>query len=206
MNLDFLKQACDQRQIKRIAIVDDVFDTPDPEKIDPGSYRGFVKNYNSNKNFRGSISRVIGDLYDDRLPDFDDLDDEDIAPLWTAFWKQSFGGRKMKGQYAQYLKELFKNHGDDVLGMHDTVVGLFSMFRDELNTKVKTYGTQFDPKEVVKAEIIFIDFFLEVNISKEVALKKVMEIVKELTDAARSSKRGINATVVSLDVQPPTRC
>ena len=192
MSVAVLKELCEERNIKKIAMVDDVFDVPVSEGLDRGRYSEFRQRYNDDQDLKQAIAWVSG-TNPQSLLGFDDLDDDQLAPLWKSVWKPQLGGRKLKDDYAQTLRNLFSEHRDGVLGMLDTVVELLSLFRNDLNLKksVTVHGTDYDADEIAKAQIILIDYFLGENLSAAEASKKILEVVANVVRTARQASRPV---------------
>ena len=193
MSVDVLKKICKERKIKRIALVDDVFDTPAPEHLDRPRYTDFRRRYNQDQDLQRAVSWISGMEFVS-LPKFDDLDEENLYPFWKSTWKPQCGGRRLKHEFAKALRELFQTHAHDVLGMLETVIRLRSLFCDDLKTSVTVHGTEFEANDVAKAEIVVIDYFLGHNFTMEQAQEKVLNTVKSVISAARSSHRTVSMT------------
>lgn len=193
MSVAVLKDLCEERNIKKIAMVDDVFDVPAPNRLDRVRYSEFRQRYNSDRNLRQAVAWVSGMTPVVPLPRFDDLDEEELEILWKSTWKPQLGGRKLRANHAQALQDLFQEHDDDVLGMLKMVVELLSLFRDSLERSVTVHGTEtdYDADKIAKAEIVVIDYFLGHNLTKEQTLEKVSEVVTEVVKAARSANRAV---------------
>ena len=191
MEVSELKNICDERGIKRIAMVDDVFDVPDKDYLDRNEYHKFQERYNSDQKLKRTVTWVSG-MNAPELPHFDDLSEEALSPLWRSLWKSRINGRKLNKEHFSALKNLFQNHGHDVLGMLDTVVELLSLFRDHLGKSVTVHGTDFEADEVAKAEIVLVDYFLGQGFDKkEEYLRKSSQVVKDVVAVARSKNRAI---------------
>ena len=188
MSVDVLKEICKEKKIKNIALVDDVFDTPTIEDLDPICYSDFRQRYNGDQDFKNAVTRVSGTKILS-LPRFEKLGEEELDPFWKSTWKPQCGGQRLKGEFAQALRDLFQAHAHDVLGMLDTVVRLRSLFCDELNISVTVHGTGFDANDVAKADIVVIDYFLGHNLTHEEARELALTAVKEVVDAARKARR-----------------
>ena len=196
MSVAVLKEICNERKIKSIALVDDVFDTPAIEYLDRICYSEFRQRYNEDQNLKNAVNWVSGTNIQ-RLPSFEDLDEEQLSPFWKSTWKPQCGGRRLKGEFAKALRDLFQAHAHDVLGMLETVVRLRSLFCDELNISVTVHGTGFDANDVAKADIVVIDYFLEHNLTKDEAREKALIAVNEVVNAARESRRMPSFLLVS---------
>ena len=190
MSLDDLKNICHKREIKKIAIVDDVFDVPTPDGLNRVNYAKFRQNYNTNNKLRRSVTWVSGEDLED-LPGFDNLHENELAPLWMSTWKPELGGRKLNAQNADALLALFKGHDDDVLGMLTPINELFSLFHNILELSVNVYGTDFDADDIAKAQVVVLDYYLEHNLNKQESLAKVTEVVIAVVKAARNAKRSV---------------
>lgn len=192
MSIVELKDICDARSIKRIAIVDDVFDIPQPDHLNRKRYSDFRREYNKDKRLRQSVASVT-DTEFQNLPDFDNLDEDDLEPLWNCVCKIRLGESNLKTDYLNILRTLFSGHSDEVLEMLDTVFDLFSLFRGDLGREVTVHGVgfNFDAGEIAKADIVVIDYFLEPNVTREEACKKVSQLVIDLVETARKEKHTI---------------
>lgn len=191
MSVAVLKDLCQERNIKKIAMVDDVFDVPSPNGLDRVRYSKFRQSYNSDPNLRKALARVSGMTSVETLPSFDDLGEEELEILWKSTWKQQLGGRKLRENYAQALRELFQGHQYNVLEMLDTVIELLSLFRDDLipNGSVTVHGTDYDADMVARGQIVLIDYFLGEDLSATEALEKTVEVVSNVVRAARQAGR-----------------
>ena len=190
MEISELKNICDERGIKRIAMVDDVFDVPDKDNLDRDQYYKFQERYNSDQKLKRAVTRVSG-MNAPELPRFDDLSEEILSPLWRSLWKSQINGRKLNKEHSVALKNLFQEHGHNVLGMLDTVVKLLSLFRNDLGKLVTVHGTDFDADEVAKAEIVLVDYFLGQDFKMEEYLKEALRVVENVVKAARLKNRSI---------------
>lgn len=190
MEVSELKNICDERGIKRVAMVDDVFDVPDKDYLDREQYFNFRERYNSDQELKRAVTWVSG-MNARELPRFEDLSEDILSPLWRSLWKSRINGRKLKGEHSAALKSLFQDHGHNVLGMLDTVVKLLSLFRNHLEVLVTMHGTDFEADEVARAEIVLVDYFLGQNLHKDQYLKEAIEVVEKIVDAARSENRPI---------------
>ena len=122
MNIAELKDICDTRKIRRIAIVDDVFDVPEPTHIDRKRYSNFCRKYNADKNLKQALASISG-TQPQNLPGFNDLEEDDLAPLWNCVWEVHLGKGELKTEYINTLRDLFRRHSDGVLEMLDTRSG-----------------------------------------------------------------------------------
>jgi len=183
-----LREVCDARSVQRVAMVDDIFNVPAVDKLDRNAFSAFRAEYNGNADLRRTIGWVAGKS-PDSLNQFDDLDDDELRPIWKALWHSQLGGRRLNPTHANIVRELFTQHGDDVLGMLDLVVNLLSLFKRDLGRTVTVHGTDYDADEVAKADIVLVDFFLETNIDQARALELSTEAVRNITEAARRAHR-----------------
>ena len=201
MSVAELKSICDERQIKKIGIVDDVFDVPSPSSLDRVRFSDFREKFNADSSLRRAVAWSSGQTAD-KLPAFDDLEEDNIAPLWKAVWKQQLGGRRLKSIYADALHNLFVEHGDSVLEVLDTIADLYSLFSKDLERVVNVYGRdEFDASEIAEAQIILLDYFLGQNLSEEDALELALDVVKEVVEAARLAKRPVPSFLLVSDRQ-----
>lgn len=190
MSVAELKDICEARNVRKIAMVDDVFDIPAPDGLDLDRYNEFRQKYNSDQSLRSAVARVGGRGIE-VLPTFEDLEDDQVECLWKATWKPRIGGRRLRADHADAFHGLFVGHRDDLLGMLAAVVDLLSLFRNELNREVSVHGTDFDANEVSKAEIVVVDYFLGQNLTKEQAFKKALDAVTQVIAAARLPRRTV---------------
>ena len=191
MSVAELRASFEEQKIKNIALVDDVFDVPSPDRLDPIHYSEYRLRYNSEESLQHAVRRVSGGNLP-RLPRFDDLCDEDVGPLWKCVWKTRLrlGGRRLDADHIEALRKLFV-HADDPLDMLETVVELVALFRGDLRTTVTVHGTDFDVDQVAKAQIVVIDYFLGNSFTTEMALAKAAQVVADVVNAARSAHRTV---------------
>lgn len=169
-------------------MVDDVFDTPAPELLDRRSFATFRSEYNQNADLRRAVVRVAG-RGPDVLGTFDDLEDRDIDPIWTALYRTRISGRRLNATHAATVRSLFEGHGHDLLAMLDLVAELLALFRKDLGRLVTVHGSDYDPDEVAKSDIVLVDFFLGQDITREMALELSTKAVSDVADAARAAGR-----------------
>ena len=192
MSVAELKKICDERNIRKLAIVDDVFDVPDPQLLDRDQYAECRRQYNGDPILRNAVGWVGGTRVDS-LPRFVDLRDEELGALWKCVWKTRLGGRRLRAPHKDILCALFERHSADVLGMLDTVVELFWLLRRDLGRLVAVYGSDGDPEGIAKAQIVVLDYFLGHNLTNQQALEKASNVVMDVVKVARSA----NGTVPS---------
>lgn len=188
MTTAHLKEACDEHGMNRVAMIDDVFDTPDPKRLDRERYRTFRRVYNENEVMRRAVSRIAG-VPTVELPPFEDLEDTDLDPVWRAMWRPRVGGRRLAARTTGLIQELFTGHGHDVLGMLDLVVHMLDLFRVDLGRTVTVHGASFDAKELARADVVLLDFYLGQNLTVAQALKQSTDAVAEIVGAARRARR-----------------
>ncbi|MGY4395384.1 hypothetical protein ACVWZA_000545 [Sphingomonas sp. UYAg733] len=169
-------------------MVDDVFDTPAPELLDREAFATFRAAYNQDAVLRHAITRVSG-RGPQALGTFDDLEERDVGPLWTALYRTRINGRKLNAAHATTVRALFQGHGHDLLAMLDLVVELLSLFKKDLGRLVTVHGSDYDAVEVAKSDIVLIDFFLGQNITREQALELSTRAVSDVAEAARHAGR-----------------
>ena len=190
MEVTELKNICDERKIKKIAMVDDVFDVPAQNYLDRDQYSNFRRRYNPDRELKRAVTWVSG-MNAEELPRFEDLSEDILNPLWKSVWKSRINGRRLKAEHSAALENLFLKHSHNVLGMLDTVVKLLSLFRNHLGKSVTVHGTDFEADEVAKAEIVLVDYFLGQNLDKDEYLRRASQVVKDVVAAARSKNRTI---------------
>lgn len=183
-----LREICEARSVQRVAMVDDVFDTPAPDRLDRNAFTVFRVAYNGDAGLRQAVARVAG-RGPERLDGFDDLEERDIGPLWTALYRTKVGGRRLNAAHVQTVRALFEGHGHNLLAMLDLVSELLALFRKDLGRLVTVHGSDYDAAEVAKADIVFVDFFLGQDITREQALQLSTAAVSEVAQAARKAGR-----------------
>ena len=190
MSLELLKSVFDRAGITRIALLDDVFNVPDPAGLDRGRYSTFRRDYHG----RDGLMRAIAEsntIEPYELPTIDNLDEDQLIPLWHTMWRHQLGYASLPTSHAASLTALFSDHHDDVLGMLDTVKPLCSLFRDQLRRTLCVYGTDYDPVDVAGSQIVAIDYFLGLHYSQEEALEAAVDVVSKIvreTDRMNSQK------------------
>lgn len=189
MSLEQLKAVCDARGIRRIAIIDDVFDVPEVGRLEPVRYREFREKVNSEEGLRRSIAYVSGRGVEE-LPMLEEVDEDEIEVLWRATWKPRFGGRRLREEYRPVTDNLFEEHGDDVLGMLRDVERLWHLFGAVATGNVDVYGTDFDPGQAAKADIVVVDYFLGHRLEAEDAFEKVLDAIDRVRGQAQQRRRG----------------
>ena len=190
MSVQELKAICDSRNVQRVAMVDDVFDVPATDGLDRVRYNDFRREYNGDSTLRNSVTRVSGVALDN-LPSLEDLEEEELDALWRSTWKPRVGGRRVRLQHSTRLRDLFVGHRDDVLGMLDSVAELLALFTKGLERKVSVHGTNFNPRQVSKADIVVLDYFLGVNLSNEEAFERALAAVSSILESADPTKRSV---------------
>ena len=188
MSTTQLRATCDARGMQKVAMVDDVFDTPDPERLDRAAFSTFRAEYNSDESLRTAITRVSG-RGPEALGSFEDLEERDVGPLWTALYRTKLNGRRLNAAHANTVRALFEGHGHDLLAMLDLVVELLLLFKKDLGRLVTVHGSDYDADDVAKADIVLVDFFLGQNITREQALELSTAAVTEVANAARAAGR-----------------
>ena len=189
MAISQLRGVCDSRNVERIVIVDDVFDSPSTEGLSLHRYRSFHRRFTQDQDLRRSVAWVTGREIETLPHQPDDLEEEQIDALWKSNWRPQVGGRKIKQSHRTAFHDLFREHADNLLGMLDDVVALFSLFNDELSRSVTVYGTDFDSDQLAKAEIIVLDFFLGRDLTIDQAFDVASQVVKDTIDVAKRRTR-----------------
>ena len=184
VDVEILKKICKEREIKHIAVVDDVFDVPAAEHLDRNRYSNFRQEYNSDQNLREAVASV-SDIMPESLPSFDNLDDGDLEPLWEYVYQARIGEIESTTEHLKTLNDLFMKHAHDVLGMLDTVLGLISLFKQDLGMSVTVHGKGFKLDEIIKANIVAVDYFLDYDLTGKEALDTVLGIVVGVVSACR---------------------
>lgn len=190
MSVGELKAICDTKAVHKVAIVDDIFDVPDPGKLRRESYTAFRSDISGDEILKGAVERVSGQKLR-ALPAFEDLQEEDLSPIWRALWRSRMGGRQLSTQHRERLQALFAGHAHDVIGMLDTVTRLTDLFRRDLSRTVTAYGTDYDADEVARADIVLVDFFLGQDMTRQEALEASSKVVEAVTASARRKGRDV---------------
>ena len=181
-----LKDICAARDIKRIAMVDDVFDSPSIDGLSPDRYRSFHEHFTQDQALQRTVASVTGRSIETLPQQPDDLEEKDINALWQSTWRPDVGGGETRQSHRAALRNLFSHHADGLITMLDDVVALFRLFKDGLSRSVTVHGTDFDPEELAKADIIVLDFFLGPSLTDEEAFKKASQVVKDtITEVKR---------------------
>lgn len=188
MSTALLKEACDQQNMKRVAMIDDVFDTPDPKGLDRTRYNAFRTAFNGDELLRTAIRRASGRRTPE-LPRFSDLEDEQLEAAWRALWRARLGESQLADDKVDQLRALFTGHRDGLLAMLDLVATMLGLFRDDLGCSVQVFGTSFDARKAARADIVLVDFFLGRDLTKEQALKVATGAVADIVDAARRARQ-----------------
>ena len=185
-NMLELRKICEERGIKRVAMIDDVFGVPAAEGVDREQYAEFFGRFQSDDRLRQAVKRVAGDVRD--LPDFEALDDDDLRPLWRCVYGAYVPGRKLGTRQLETVRALFGGHDDSVLDMLDDVQGLLELFWKGLGRRVAVYGARPEAGDVANADIVVIDYYLELRCTAEQAARQTSGIVRDIADAAREVK------------------
>ena len=181
-----LRKICDERGIKRVAMIDDVFDVPTAEGVDRERYAEFVDRFQSDDRLRRAIERVGGEVRG--LPDFEALGDDELEPLWKCVYGVHVPGRKLGTRQLETVRALFGGHDDGVLDMLDDVRGLLELFWKGLGRKVAVHGARPEAADVADADIVVVDYYLEPRSTDEQATRRTSSIVRDIADAARHEK------------------
>ena len=211
MTVPQLKDICDARGIKRIAMVDDVFDSPSIDGLDLDRYKSFHKFFTQDQTLQSTVARVTGRSIETLPQQPDDLEEKDINALWQSTWRPYVGGKSAKQSHRTALRALFREHDDNLLAMLDEIAVLFQLFANELSRSVDVYGTDFDPEELAKADIIVLDFFLGPSLTDEEAFKKASQVVKDTISEVKRPRAAPSFLLVTnrpdnIDVKRFRRC
>ena len=189
MSVEILKKICEDRNVRRIAVVDDVFDVPAVDRLNQIRYKNFRKKYNSDQCLREAVASVSGTRHES-LPSFDNLSEDDLGPLWKYVYQVRIGELESTTEHLKTLNDLFMGHTDTVLEMLKTVLGPISLFKQDLGMSVSVHGTAFDRDEITKVNIVAIDYFLDSHITDDSeALDKISDTVSSVVSACR--KKGV---------------
>ena len=198
VDIEILKKICKEKEIKHIAVIDDVFDVPAAEYLDRDRYSKFRKEYNSDQNLREAVASV-SDIMPESLPRFDNLDDDDLEPLWEYVCQERLRGIEPTAEHLKTLNDLFMKHAHGVLGVLDTVLGLISLFKQDLGMSVTVHGKGFKPDEIIKANIVAVDYFLDHGLTDEKALDMVSGIVAGVVSACQEKKVAVPSFLLVSD-------
>ena len=185
-SLSELRKVCEERGIKRVAMIDDVFDVPTAEGVEREQYAEFVDRFQSDDPLRRAIARVGGEVRG--LPDFEALGEDDLEPLWRCVYGAHVPGPKLDTQQAETVRALFGGHDDGVLDMLDDVRGLLELFWKDLEREVAVHGARPEPGDVANADIVVVDYYLERRCTDEEAARRTSSIVKDIVGAARQGR------------------
>ena len=185
-SLSELRKVFEDRGIKRVAMIDDVFDVPAAEGVERERYAEFVDRFQSDDPLRRAIARVGGEIRG--LPDFEALGDDDLEPLWRCVYGAHLPGPKLDTQQVKTVRALFGGHDDGVLDMLDDVQGLLELFWKDLGREVAVHGARPEPGDVANADIVVVDYYLELRCTHEEAAQRTSSIVKDIASAARQGK------------------
>ena len=178
-----LRSIFEERGIKRVAMIDDVFDVPAVEGVDRERYAEFVGRFQSDDRLRRAVERVGGEVRP--LPDFEALEDDDLDPFWRCVYGAHIPGRKLGTRQVETVRTLFRGHDDGVLDMLDDVRGLLELFSKDLGRRVAVHGARPELDDVTDADIVVIDYYLELRCTNEQAAQRTSSIVRDIADAAR---------------------
>lgn len=170
-------------------LVDDVFDAPSTDGLSRIRYRSFHNRFTQDQDLRRTIAWVTGRTIDSLPPERDDLEEDQIDALWQSTWRPVVGGRRIKQIHRPVLRDLFREHTDNLLAMLDEVVPLFALFKKALSRSVTVHGTDFDAQELAKAEIVVLDFFLGPGLTIDQAFEKASQVVEETINAGKNRPR-----------------
>ena len=185
-----LKELCDRRGIKHVAVIDDVFDVPAADGVDRRRYTEFADHFRSDERLRRAVERVGGSGLA-VLPSFDDLGEDELEPLWTCAFRTAMGRGNMGGRQARIVRELFEEHRHDVLGALSEIRGLVELFHRDLGRRVTVHGRFHEPSDVVGAQVVVVDYFLERACTDEQAREMTSEVVRRIADTARAGGRSV---------------
>ena len=185
MSIDLLKTTCDQKNIQRVAIIDDVFDPPMAQKLNRTRFREFRAYYNADLALRRAVV-ASADAELNNLPRFDDLDDDLLKPFWDTLWRHRLGYHTIAPAHADLLKQLFAEHDDDPLRTLDEIFDLYSLFKFELGRAVIVGGTDYDVPEIAQSQIVVVDYFLGPRLNSDEALGKLTDAVTTIVQFART--------------------
>lgn len=181
-----LRKIFEERGIRRVAVIDDVFDVPTAEGVDRERYAEFVGRFQSDDRLRRAVERVGGEVRD--LPDFEALEDDDLEPLWRCVYGAHVPGRKLGSVQVEPVRALFGGHDDGVLDMLDDVRGLLELFWKDLGRKVAVHGAKPELGDVADADIVVVDYYLELRCTNEQAAQRTSSIVRDIADTAREGR------------------
>ena len=190
-----LKTICDRRDIQRVAIIDDVFDVPAAQELNRTRYGEFRRCYNRDDDLKQALIDPVDSEFDS-LPAFDDLDDDQLEPLWNAMWRHRLGYRTITSHYVDRLQQLFMDHRDDVLGMLEEIFDLYSLFHHELGRAVVVRGTDYEAHDIAQSQIVVVDYFFGPRLTDDEALGKLTEAVTTVVHSARAAEQPIPSFIL----------
>ena len=192
MSVSILKELFRERDVTHVAIIDDVFDVPDPGRLSRERFERFVQTYNSNVELRKAMARAqpLADL-SVTLPFFDDLSVRVLGPIWQCYWRSYLKYDRchlLSMEHEEFLRDLFEEHADNVQEALDSVLNIFKFFKYDLGVSVSVYGNENqDFSRIAKTQIVIVDYFL-VGGSDSEAYRRVREVIENVVGSARSAK------------------
>lgn len=195
-----LRKIFEERGIKRVAMIDDVFDVPAAEGVNRERYAEFVDRFQSDDRLRRAVDRIGGEVRS--LPDFEGLENDDLEPLWKCVYGAHMPGRKLGTRQVETVRTLFGGHDDAVLDMLDDVRGLLELFWRDLGRTVAVHGAGPEPSAVADADIVVVDYYLELRCTDEQAAQRTSSIVRDIANAAREG-RGRVPQFLLVSSRPP---
>ena len=154
--------------------------------MDRERYAEFVDRFQSDDCLRREIESVAGEIRG--LPDFEALGDDELGPLWRCVYGAHVPGPKLDTRQVETVRALFGGHDDGVLDMLDDVRGLLELFWRDLGREVAVHGARPDAGDVADADIVVVDYYLELRCTDEQAAQRTSNIVRDIADAAREGK------------------
>ncbi len=159
--------------VSRIAIIDDAYDTPTKEVLLP-FISGFLSAVGKNPSAIDSWKQNISPVEDD-FDDIEDIDDVVVAKLWN-----------MRNDSAD-LAEIARSYlfGDSYAKISEIEPLIDFLRREVKGCEVFTYGSDTTPAAICEAEVVFIDYFLNVGESAEQAVARAESLAREIFASKR---------------------
>lgn len=189
MTLERLREACQAGEVGPIAFIDDIFDTPSAAGLDPGRLAAFRKATLKPEERQAILGIPDGAAVPEPLPKNDEIEDEHIEPYWARLCELSTGQTPVDDPAVAALTDLFREHGDDPIGMLDLVGRICRLFGGELALPVNRFGAKPDIEAVAGMDLILVDFYLERGISVEKAKRDTVALVASIREAAARARR-----------------
>lgn len=154
--------------VSRIAIIDDAYDTPTKEVLLP-FISDFLSAVGKSPSAIDSWKQNIFPVEDD-FDEIDDIDDDIVAKLWNM--------RNDEADLAAIARSYL--FGDSFAKISEIEPLIEFLGREVKGCEVFTYGSDTTPEKICEAEVVFIDYFLNVGESAEQAVARAESLAREI--------------------------